>query len=179
MRFTNMRFTKKKSAAALSALVLGVGAGVVGVTATSSSASTPTGGRDCVSFTAKEVSHLDIHDVAAPGGGPGDSVVYHNEMLDANGTQFGFVDGTALVYTSPVDGQLSEALAANAVLPQGTVFATAHISVISAAKGEWQTMAAVGTTGSLRGKVGVWKFSLVEQPSPTLTIFKSEGKLCG
>jgi hypothetical protein len=178
MRFTNMRFTKKKSAAALSALVLGVG-GVVGVTATASSASTGTDGQDCVSFTAKEVSHLTIHDAAAPGGGPGDSVVYHNEMLDANGTQFGFVDGTALVYTSPLDGQLNEALAASAVLPQGTVFATAHIGVISAAKGEWQTMVAVGTTGSLRGKVGTWKFALVAQPSPTLTIFKSEGKFCG
>jgi hypothetical protein len=174
-----MRFTTKRTTAAIvaSAFAL-VGSAALSADAGAAVAK-PRHHHKCITYSGTDHSHLTIRDAASPGGGPGDSVVYHDELFDAAGTQYGTMDGTALVFTDPKTGQLKEALASVGFVPEGTVLGSGHISVVGASKGEEQVLRAVGTTGKLRGKTGTWKFTLIGQPEPNLTIFKGEIRLCG
>ena len=173
-----MRFTTKRTTAAILASGLAL-VGSAALSADAGAADAKPRHRKCITYSGKDYSHLTIRDAASPGGGPGDSVVYHDELFDAAGTQYGTMEGTALVFTDPKTGQLKEALASVGFVPEGTVLGSGHISVVGASKGAEQVLQAVGTTGKLRGKRGTWKFTLIGQPEPNLTIFKGEIRLCG
>ena len=169
-----MHMTRKQLTAAFGALLLGIG--VLGIS--SADAATHTSRAQCVTFTGTDRSQLSIHDGGTPGAGPGDSVVYHDEFTDTAGNHVGAADGTALVFVSPVDGSLREALNATGTALNGSVYVSGYVGVVEAQTQE-QTLAAIGNGGALAGKVGTWKFKLAAQPAPNLTIFTVTMRLCG
>ena len=172
-----MRFTRRRTIGGLAALPL---VAVVSTAATTDAMAQSGHGRPatCSTYSGTDYSHLTLRDAANPGNGPGDSVVYHDEMIDAAGAQIGTLDGTALAFLHPQTGALMETLTAVAFMPDGQIYGTGQIDVV-AAQTQWQTLRAVGTTGKLRGKVGTWKWRLIAQPAPDLTIFQGELRVCG
>ncbi len=125
------------------------------------------------------MSHLTFHDAGAPGPGPGDSLVYHDEIYDAAGTQVAFEDGTAVLYLDPVDGSLREWLAVDLELTNGSsIFWYGSESLAGGAAGEKQVLSAVGTGGELRGMTGTFWFQLLSRPAPDLSLFAGGYTLC-
>ncbi|WFE39903.1 hypothetical protein [Micromonospora sp. WMMD998] len=170
----------KRLTALLSTIVLG-GAATAVLGGSAASAVPAAHPRPCVvTADLTDQSHLTKHDGRAPGTTDGDTVVYHDDVYNAAGELVVTGEGTALVYTNPVDGTLWEWLAVTVQMPSGgTLFGTVPISIADAVAGKPQTIPLIGTAGDTLGKTGSWKFSLRGYTNVNLSIFDVTLTICG
>jgi hypothetical protein len=135
--------------------------------------------KDKVRLTAvKEVSHLTIHVPEGQSEGPGSSVTYYSDLLDADGTKIGTtVDGFGLVFIDPADARLKEVVQATDTFADGTVFWTGVVDIAAISQGEPQSATAFGATGRYRGMVGTRTIRMVARETPTTSVFSMDLEL--
>ncbi|GAA2157758.1 hypothetical protein GCM10009760_60170 [Kitasatospora kazusensis] len=123
----------------------------------------------------KEISHIEMHLPESGKEGPGTTVTFYCELLDADGRQIGkTVEGFGQVYLDPADKRVKELVTATDELADGSIFWTGVIDIESIIKGEPQIARAFGTSGRYRGKVGTRSLTIVGREDATTTVFTTE-----
>jgi len=167
----------KRTTTVVVAAILVATAGAIGATAKAKADARPKGCSVVLEIT--DQSHLTMNLSDGPDAHAGDTVTYWDDLLDAKtGKVLGHGSGTALIYASPGDGSLWEAIAIYGTFPQGTFSGTTAWALADGAFGQPQTVPITGSSGSWLHKSGSWQMALYQRPTDRLSLFHSSLTIC-
>ncbi|MET8701893.1 hypothetical protein ACFVUH_22180 [Kitasatospora sp. NPDC058032] len=144
------------------------------------SAASPTGelaSRGCVVFEnlTDTVVALEMHDQGSPAIEVGDGATVHDVLTDAEGRSVGSLTGEmSIVFARQSDQHFIGYYREEIQLPGGSVRTAGLVDIAGSTAGVPQTVAAFGTSGRYRGKLGTRTYQLVAP-----NVYLTNIKVCG